>query len=121
MTESAAKRAVERMDIEGILHAIPHRYPFLVIGRLLDVVPDESATGIKNVSIGEAFFQGHFPRRPVIPGVLIIEAIAQTSAVLVAETLGPATAGKLAYFMSLESCRFRRPVVPGDRLLVHVT
>ena len=121
MTESAAKRTVERMDIEGILHAIPHRYPFLMIDRLVDVVPDESATGIKNVSIGEAFFQGHFPRRPIMPGVLIIEAMAQTSAVLVVETLGPASAGKLVYFMSLENCRFRRPVVPGDRLLVHVT
>lgn len=91
MTEPAAKRTVERMDIEGILHAIPHRYPFLMIDRLVDVVPGESATGIKNVSIGEAFFQGHFPRRPIMPGVLIVEAMAQTSAVLVVETLGPAT------------------------------
>ena len=121
MNEAAPKRTVERMDIEDILHAIPHRYPFLMIDRAVDVVPDESATGIKNVSINEAYFHGHFPRRPVMPGVLIIEAMAQTAAVLVVATLGPAMAGKLVYFMSIEECRFRRPVVPGDRLFIHVT
>ena len=121
MNEAAPKRTVERMDIEDILEAIPHRYPFLMIDRAVDVVPDERATGIKNVSINESYFHGHFPRRPVMPGVLIIESMAQTAAVLVVATLGPAMAGKLVYFMSLEDCRFRRPVVPGDRVFVHVT
>ena len=121
MNEAAAKRTVERMDIEDILEAIPHRYPFLMIDRAVDVVPDERATGIKNVSINESYFHGHFPRRPVMPGVLIIESMAQTAAVLVVATLGPAMAGKLVYFMSLDDCRFRRPVVPGDRVFVHVT
>ena len=121
MNEAAAKRTVERMDIEDILEAIPHRYPFLMIDRAVDVVPDERATGIKNVSINESYFQGHFPRRPVMPGVLIIESMAQTAAVLVVATLGPAMAGKLVYFMSLDDCRFRHPVVPGDRVFIHVT
>ena len=120
MSEAAPGRTVERMDIEDILEAIPHRYPFLMIDRVIDVIPDESAIGIKNVSINEAHFQGHFPRRPVMPGVLIIESMAQTAAVLVVATLGAAMAGKLVYFMSLDDCRFRRPVVPGDQLFVHV-
>ena len=120
MNETAPKQSVERMDIEEILEAIPHRYPFLMIDRVIDVVPDERATGIKNVSINEAHFHGHFPRRPVMPGVLIIESMAQSAAVLVVATLGPAMAGKLVYFMSVEECRFRRPVVPGDQLYVHV-
>ena len=121
MNDAAARRTVERMDIEDILDAIPHRYPFLMIDRAVDVVPGERATGIKNVSINESYFQGHFPRRPVMPGVLIIESMAQTAAVLVVATLGPAMAGKLVYFMSLDDCRFRRPVVPGDQVFVHVT
>ena len=120
MNETAPKQAVERMDIEDILEALPHRYPFLMIDRVIDVIPDESAVGIKNVSINESYFQGHFPRRPVMPGVLIIEAMAQSAAVLVVATLGPAMAGKLVYFMSVDSCRFRRPVAPGDQLFVYV-
>ena len=121
MNETAPRETVERMDIEEILHAIPHRYPFLMIDRVIDVVPDASAIGIKNVSINESYFHGHFPRRPVMPGVLIIESMAQSAAVLVVATLGPAMAGKLVYFMSVEHCRFRRPVVPGDQLFIHVT
>ncbi len=92
-----------------------------MIDRVLDLVRDESAIGLKNVSINESYFQGHFPRRPVMPGVLIIEAMAQTAAVLVVKTLGPEMAGKLVYLMSLDDCRFRRPVFPGDQLFVHVT
>src|SRR5581483_8343128 len=99
---------------------IPHRYPFLLIDRLEDVVLGASAIGVKNVSINEPFFQGHFPHHPVMPGVLIIESMAQTAAVLVVETLGPAAAGKVVYFMSIEHAKFRRPVVPGDRLRIHV-
>ncbi len=98
------------------MHAIPHRYPMLMIDRVVDVVLDQSAVGVKNVSVNEHFFQGHFPGHPVMPGVLIIESMAQTAAVLVVETLGGDAAGKLVYFMTIESAKFRRPVVPGDQL-----
>ncbi len=111
----------EEIDIERVMQMIPHRYPFLMIDRVIDVVADVRATGIKNVSINEPHFQGHFPRSPVMPGVLIIEAMAQTAAVLVVRTLGPDAEGKLVYFMSIDSARFRRPVVPGDTLHIHVT
>jgi 3-hydroxyacyl-[acyl-carrier-protein] dehydratase len=109
-----------RIDIQRIMEMIPHRPPFLMIDKVVDVVANECATGIKNVSINENYFQGHFPARAVMPGVLIIEAMAQTAAVLVVHTLGPESAGKLVYFMSVENARFRRPVFPGDRLDVHV-
>ena len=95
---------------------IPHRHPFLMIDKVVDVVANARATGIKNVSINEQYFQGHFPARPVMPGVLIIEAMAQTAAVLVVHTLGPEAEGKLVYFMSVDNARFRRPVFPGDVL-----
>ncbi len=113
--------AVGVVDIARIMHAIPHRYPFLLIDRVVEVVRDQSAVGIKNVSVNEFFFQGHFPGHPVMPGVLIIESMAQTAAVLVVETLGPEAAGKVVYFMSIEGAKFRRPVVPGDQLRIHVT
>ena len=103
------------------MHAIPHRYPMLMIDRMVDMVRDQSAIGVKNVTVNEGFFQGHFPDHPVMPGVLIIEAMAQTAAVLVVETLGPDAAGKLVYFMTIEAAKFRRPVVPGDQLRIHVT
>lgn len=109
------------IDIARIMHAIPHRYPFLLIDRVVDLVRNQSATGVKNVSVNENFFQGHFPGHPVMPGVLIIESMAQTAAVLVVETLGPDAAGKLVYFMSIEGAKFRRPVVPGDQLRIHIT
>lgn len=109
------------IDIERIAQMIPHRYPFLMIDRVVEVMPDATAVGIKNVSINEPFFQGHFPQRPVMPGVLIIEAMAQTAAVLVVQTLGAEAEGKLVYFMSIDNARFRRPVVPGDQLRIHVT
>ncbi len=108
------------LDIKGIMTAIPHRYPFLLIDRVVDLVPGESATGIKNVSVNEPFFAGHFPNHPVMPGVLIIESMAQTSAALVVTTLGPDAAGKVVYFMSIDGAKFRRPVVPGDQLHVEV-
>ncbi len=111
---------VTDIDINGIMQRIPHRYPFLMIDRVTDIVLNESATGIKCVSIGEPHFQGHFPTRPVMPGVLIIEAMAQTAAVLVVSTLGPEAEGKLVYFMSVDKARFRRPVVPGDTVHIHV-
>jgi 3-hydroxyacyl-[acyl-carrier-protein] dehydratase len=109
------------VDIAQIMHAIPHRYPFLMIDRVVEVVRNVSAIGIKNVSINENFFAGHFPNHPVMPGVLIIESMAQTAAVLVVETLGPDAAGKVVYFMSIENAKFRRPVGPGDQLRIHVT
>jgi 3-hydroxyacyl-[acyl-carrier-protein] dehydratase len=109
-----------QIDILRIMEMIPHRHPFLMIDRIVDVVANVRATGIKNLSINESFFQGHFPSRPVMPGVLIIEAMAQTAAVLVVHTLGPDAEGKLVYFMSVDNARFRRPVFPGDRLSVRV-
>ena len=108
------------IDIKRILEMIPHRYPFLMIDRVVDVVSGESAVGIKNVSINESYFQGHFPQHPVMPGVLMIEAMAQTAAVLVVHTLGREFEGKLVYFMSVDSARFRHPVFPGDQLQVKV-
>ncbi|MHA1151649.1 MAG: 3-hydroxyacyl-ACP dehydratase FabZ [Alphaproteobacteria bacterium] len=119
--QAAARDVVESLDVMRIMEMIPHRYPFLMIDRVVDLVPGVSAVGIKNVTINEHYFQGHFPRRPVMPGVLIIESMAQTAAVLVVETMEGAAAGKLVYFMTIEEGRFRKPVVPGDRLHVHVT
>ncbi len=110
-----------QIDVQRIMEMIPHRHPFLMIDKVVDVVANVHATGIKNVSINEHYFQGHFPTRPVMPGVLIIEAMAQTAAVLVVHTLGPESEGKLVYFMSVDNARFRRPVVPGDCLHVHVS
>ena len=121
MAVRAAKDAVAEIDINRVMQMIPHRRPFLMIDRVVDLVSDVSATGVKNLSINEPFFQGHFPGRPVMPGVLIIEAMAQTAAVLVVHTLGPGSEGKLVYFMSVDNCRFRRPVFPGNTLYVHVT
>jgi 3-hydroxyacyl-[acyl-carrier-protein] dehydratase len=115
-----AGETIDLIDIARIMHAIPHRYPFLMIDRVVDVVRDRSAIGIKNVSVNEHYFQGHFPGHPVMPGVLIIESMAQTAAVLVVETLGEDAAGKVVYFMSVEGAKFRRPVVPGDQLRIHV-
>lgn len=117
----AEARELGPVDVMGIMERIPHRYPFLMIDRVVDIVLDEQAIGIKNVSINEPYFQGHFPRQPVMPGVLIIESMAQTAAVLVVETLEGAAAGQLVYFMSIEEARFRRPVFPGDQLRVAVT
>jgi 3-hydroxyacyl-[acyl-carrier-protein] dehydratase len=108
------------IDIARIVEMIPHRYPFLLVDRLVDVVSNDRAVGIKNVSINEPFFQGHFPQHPVFPGVLIIESMAQTAAVLVVHSLGPSAEGKLVYFMSVDNARFRKPVGPGDQLHIHV-
>lgn len=108
------------IDIVRIMEMIPHRYPFLLIDRMVDVVPNVSAVSIKNVSINEPFFQGHFPGHPVMPGVLIVEAMAQTSGILVTETMGAQAEGKMVYFMSIEQARFRKPVTPGDSLLITI-
>ena len=120
--DTAEKRSevLETLDIARIMKMIPHRYPFLLVDRVIDVVPNQRAVGIKNVTIGDIWFQGHFPGKPVMPGVMIIESMAQTAAVLVVHTLGPDAEGKLVYFMSIEGARFRKPVFPGDTLHVHV-
>jgi len=111
---------LEDYDIQGIQRLLPHRYPFLMIDQVVDVVAELSATGIKNVTVNEPQFTGHFPGQPIMPGVLIIEAMAQTAAVLVMATLGRSTEGKLVYFMTIDQARFRRPVVPGDQLRILV-
>jgi 3-hydroxyacyl-[acyl-carrier-protein] dehydratase len=108
------------LGIDDILKMIPHRYPMLMIDRLEEIVIDRSAVGIKNVSANEPFFQGHFPGKPIMPGVLIVEAMAQTAATLVVYTIGDNVQGRLVYFMSVENARFRKMVVPGDQLRVHV-
>lgn len=108
------------IGLERIMEMIPHRYPLLLVDRLEQVVLGESAVGIKNVTFNEPHFQGHFPGAPVMPGVLIVEAMAQTAAALVVATLGPGAEGKLVYFMTIDNARFRRPVVPGDQLRLHV-
>lgn len=121
MSQAAEKlHEVATVDIGRIVQMIPHRYPFLLIDRVVELRPNESAIGIKNVSINEQFFQGHFPGMPVMPGVLIVESMAQTAAVLVVHTLGAEFEGKKVYFMSIDRARFRKPVVPGDRMEVHV-
>ena len=111
----------ETVDVLEVMEMIPHRQPFLMIDRVEDIVIGESATGVKNVTINEPFFVGHFPVRPVMPGVLVVEAMAQTAAVLVVETLGPDSLGKLVYFMTIDNARFRKPVVPGDQVKLFVS
>jgi 3-hydroxyacyl-[acyl-carrier-protein] dehydratase len=110
------------VDIMGIIRSLPQRYPFLLVDRVIDIVHGQSAIGIKNVTINEEFFQGHFPHYPVMPGVLVIEAFAQTGAVLAVETLGgPEVTKELGvFFMSVESAKFRRPIIPGDQVRMHV-
>jgi 3-hydroxyacyl-[acyl-carrier-protein] dehydratase len=113
------KGSVPDLDILQIMELLPHRYPFLLIDKLVELVPNESAVGIKNVTFNEPFFQGHFPGRPIMPGVLIIEAMAQTAACVVVQAM-PKSDKRLVYFMSVENARFRKPVVPGDQLRIHV-
>lgn len=110
----------EPLDITRIMEMIPHRYPILLVDRLIDYVPGESAVGLKNVTMNEPHFIGHFPGKPVMPGVLIVEAMAQTSAILVVQTLGKEAESKVVYFMTIDDARFRKPVVPGDCLHIHV-
>lgn len=121
MNEVSASVAADTVEISRIMEMIPHRYPMLLVDKVIDLRPNESAIGIKNITINEPQFQGHFPTRAVMPGVMIVESMAQTAAVLVVHSLGSDSEGKLVYFMSIDNCRFRRPVVPGDVMHVHVT
>jgi 3-hydroxyacyl-[acyl-carrier-protein] dehydratase len=112
---------LETIDIAGILKAIPHRYPFLMVDRIVSIRGDDFAIGIKNVTANEPQFQGHFPDNPVFPGVLLIEGMAQTAGVLCLKSLGPIEKPRLVYFLTINKARFRKPVVPGDRVEYHMT
>ncbi len=121
MTEQAVEGgAIKSLDIRAILAALPHRYPLLLVDRVAQLIPNERIHAIKAVSINEQFFQGHFPGRPIMPGVLIIEALAQSAAILAIESLGLSGSGKLVYFMAIEEAKFRNPVEPGCLLDLHV-
>jgi 3-hydroxyacyl-[acyl-carrier-protein] dehydratase len=106
---------MKTLDVREIMDRIPHRYPFLLVDRVVEVVPGQRIVAIKNVTMNEAFFQGHFPGAPVMPGVLIIEALAQAGAVLLFSDI-PDRSSKLVYFTGIDGARFRRPVVPGDQI-----
>jgi 3-hydroxyacyl-[acyl-carrier-protein] dehydratase len=111
---------LEDLDVAGIMRCIPHRFPMLLLDRMVDIAAHRRAVGIKQVTVNEPFFQGHFPNEPIMPGVLIIEAMAQTAAVLVLYSNGPAYHGTTPYFMGVDEARFRRPVRPGSELRLEV-
>jgi 3-hydroxyacyl-[acyl-carrier-protein] dehydratase len=110
------------MDIHQIMQHLPHRYPFLLVDRVIDVVPGEKITALKNVSVNEPFFPGHYPRHPVMPGVLVIEAMAQAAAILSFKSMGnKPDDNSVYYFVGIDGARFKRPVTPGDQLIMEVT
>jgi 3-hydroxyacyl-[acyl-carrier-protein] dehydratase len=111
---------ITECDIQLIQSILPHRYPFLLVDRVIDIDGTTSATGIKNVTMNEPHFQGHFPGAPIMPGVTIIEAMAQTAGVMVGASMGLIKGDLLIYFMSIDACKFRRKVIPGDRMLMKV-
>ena len=113
MTDQPASAAIATLDIRRVMAALPHRYPMLLVDRVESLVPDERIVAIKAVTINEQFFQGHFPGRPIMPGVLHVEALAQAAGVLAVESLGLAGSGKLVYFMAIDGAKFRKPVEPG--------
>ncbi len=120
-TEKAGRGALEFADINRVMQLLPHRYPMLLIDQIKDMDGCDSAVGIKNVTINEPFFPGHFPGHPVMPGVMIVEAMAQTAGALVIHSMGGDASNKVVYFMSIEKAKFRKIVEPGDRLELHVT
>jgi 3-hydroxyacyl-[acyl-carrier-protein] dehydratase len=120
MTREITDTETGTADLARIMRMIPHRYPLLLVDRVEQIRKDESAVGIKNVTINEPHFQGHFPAEPVMPGVLIVEAMAQTAAVMVVDSLGMIDQELLVYFMTIDKCRFRQKVGPGDVLELHV-
>jgi 3-hydroxyacyl-[acyl-carrier-protein] dehydratase len=111
--------ALDTVDILGLMKLLPHRYPFLLVDKIVEIDEDNSAIGIKNVTINEPHFQGHFPEQPVMPGVLIVEAMAQTAGAICIRSQNT-DKPSLVYFMTIDNAKFRRPVVPGDRLEIHV-
>jgi len=120
MTEETPKRELRTADIARIMKLLPHRYPFLMIDRIIDMDGDRSAIGVKAVTINEPFFQGHFPAFPVMPGVLLIEGMAQTAGALCADGFDETYEPSLVFFMTIDKAKFRRPVVPGDTVYYHV-
>lgn len=119
-TDTQDNTEFEPLDVVRIMEMIPHRYPLLLVDRIIQFEAGKSATGLKNVTMNEPHFEGHFPNAPIMPGVLIVEAMAQTSAIMVVKTLGEEAEGKLVYFMTIDEARFRKPVVPGDAIHLHV-
>src|SRR5207253_1836489 len=120
VNQTSASAAIGPLDIKRVMAALPHRYPMLLVDRVESLDPDKGIVAIKAVTINEPFFQGHFPARPIMPGVLIVEALAQAAGVLAVEALGLAGTGKLVYFMTIESAKFRQPVEPGVLLKLEV-
>ena len=120
MSEQSSGAAVGPLDIRRVMAALPHRYPMLLVDRVERIDPGQSITAIKAVSMNEGFFQGHFPGRPIMPGVLIVEALAQAAGVLAVESFNLAGSGKLVYFMAIEGAKFRNPVEPGCLLQLDV-
>ena len=120
MSEESPRAAIGPLDVKRVMAALPHRYPMLLVDRVVQILPDQSITAIKAVSMNEGFFQGHFPGRPIMPGVLIVEALAQAAGVLAVESFGLANSGKLVYFMAIEGAKFRNPVEPGCLLQLDV-
>ena len=120
MSETAASAAIGPLDILRVMAALPHRYPMLLVDRVESLEPDRRIVAIKAVTMNEQFFQGHFPGRPIMPGVLIVEALAQAAGVLAVESLGLANSGKLVYFMAIDGAKFRQPVEPGVLLRLEV-
>jgi len=118
--DATADRRTGPMDIGQVMAALPHRYPMLLVDRVEEIILDRSITAVKAVTINEGFFQGHFPGRPIMPGVLIVEALAQAAGVLAVESLGLAGSGKLVYFMAIDGAKFRKPVEPGVLLKLEV-
>ena len=110
----------KKYDIQGIMKFLPHRYPFILIDRVLELIPGDRIVALKNVTINEPFFQGHFPTFAVMPGVLIVEAMAQTGGVLYLDSQPPEKRGALVYFMGMDKVKFRKPVVPGDQIIFEV-
>jgi 3-hydroxyacyl-[acyl-carrier-protein] dehydratase len=119
--DGPGKTGMKPLDIGRVMAALPHRYPMLLVDRVEDLILDTSITAIKAVSMNEQFFQGHFPGRPIMPGVLIVEAMAQAAGILAVESLGLAGSGKLVYFMAIDGAKFRKPVEPGVLLKLEVT
>ncbi|MDD7908585.1 3-hydroxyacyl-ACP dehydratase FabZ [Pseudovibrio exalbescens] len=116
----AENKTLDSADIMKVLELLPHRYPFLMIDKIIEIDGDNSGIGIKNVTINEPHFQGHFPKQPVMPGVLLIEAMAQTAGAMCINARENTDAPSLVYFMTIDKCKFRKPVVPGDQVHFHV-